>query len=69
MNIKRVKYKMSKEDNWNIGYVIGEYDGHNKVLLDCNFEYVPKIIDGEKEFLVYDLKDDFDKHINITITI
>ena len=67
MNIKRVKYKMSKEDDWEIGYVIGEYDGQNKTLLDCNFEYVPKINDNGKEYLVYDLIDDFDKCLNISI--
>ena len=48
MNIKRVKYKMSPDDNWDIGYVIGEYEGQNETLLDTKFRYVPKIKDGEK---------------------
>lgn len=30
MNIKRVEYKMNSKDKWNIGYVIGSYDGKMK---------------------------------------
>jgi hypothetical protein len=69
VNIKRVKYKMQENDNWKIGYVIGKYDGENKTLLNENFEFVPKIIDSEKEFIVYNMKDDLDKHLNISIPI
>lgn len=69
MNIKRVKYKMSKEDKWNIGYVIGKYEGQHETLLDDEFKYVPKIIEDGKEYIVYDLKQDFDKEMNITLTI
>ena len=36
MNIKRVKYKMSANDDWKVGYVIGLYDGQNKMLQLCN---------------------------------
>ena len=67
MNIKRVKYKMSEEDSWEIGYIIGEYDGQSKTLLNSNFEYVPKIVDGNKEFLLYDFKEDYECILNITI--
>lgn len=69
MNIKRVKYKMNKKDNWKIGYIMGEYDGQNKILLDENLNYIPKIIDNNKEFTAYDIKDDFDKRLNIIIPI
>lgn len=68
MNIKRVKYKMSPDDNWDIGYVIGEYEGQNETLLDTKFRYVPKIKDGEKEYLVHDYIDDLDNPMNITVT-
>ena len=69
MNIKRVKYKMSKEDSWKIGYIIGEYDGQNKTLLNHKFEYVPKIIKGDKEYLLYDFEEDYEQLLNITIPI
>lgn len=67
MNIKRVKYKMSKTDEWKVGYVIGNYDGQNETLLDKDFRYVPKITHNEKSYLVYDMKDDIENQINITI--
>lgn len=69
MNIKRVKYKMSPEDDWSIGYLIRGYEVGNKTLLDCNFDYVPKIVKGEKEYLVYDMIDDYEKYLNISIPI
>lgn len=68
MNIKRVKYKMSENDNWKIGYVIGNYDGQNETLLDKDFRYVPKIQHNGKEYLVYNMIDDV-KQLNITIPI
>ena len=70
MNIKRVKYRMSKDDKTKMGYVIGEFDGFGKTLLDENFNYVPKIReeDGE-EYLAYDMEDDLDKRLNIAIDI
>lgn len=69
MNIKRVKYKMSPEDTWHIGYLIGKYDGQNETLLDKDFRYVPKIIEDGKEYLVYDVKDDIVTELNITIPL
>lgn len=69
MNIKRVKYKMSENDNWKIGYVIGNYEGQNETLLDKDFRYVPKISYYEKEYLAYDFKDDDEKQLNITISV
>lgn len=69
MNIRRVKYKMNPNEDWKIGYVIGEYEGQNKTLIDDNFEYVPKILDEDREFLVWDFKDDIEKQLNITIPI
>lgn len=69
MNIKRVKYKISEDDNWRVGYVIGSYDGQNETLLDKDFRCVPKITYKEKEYLMYDMKDDLDKELNITIPI
>lgn len=48
---------------------MGEYDGQNKILLDENLNYIPKIIDNNKEFTAYDIKDDFDKRLNIIIPI
>lgn len=65
MNIRRVKYKMDKDDGWKVGYMIGKYEGQNKTLLDEDFNYVPKIIKNDKEFVAYDCKDDFDKQLNI----
>lgn len=69
MNIKRVKYKMKKEDDWSVGYIIGKYDGQLETLLDSDFKYVPKIIEDGKEYLLYDLKEDIEKELNITLTI
>lgn len=69
MNIKRVKYKMNKEDEWSVGYVIGKYDGQFETLLDSDFKYVPKIIEDGKEYLLYDLKEDICKCVNITLPI
>ena len=69
MNIKRVKYKMTRYDDWKVGYVIGLYDGQNKTLLNDKFEYVPKISYEGKEYLVYDMKDDMERQLNITLTI
>lgn len=69
MNIKRVKYKMNKEDDWSVGYVIGKYDWQLETLLDSDFKYVPKIIEDGKEYLVYDLENDMEKQLNITLTI
>lgn len=69
MNIKRVKYKMKKEDDWSVGYIIGKYDGQLETLLDSDFKYVPKIIEDGKEYLLYDLKEDIEKQLNITLTI
>lgn len=60
---------MSKDDEWKVGYVIGNYDGQNETLLDKDFRYVPKITYREKEYLMYDMKDDLDKELNITIPI
>lgn len=60
---------MSEEGKWEIGYIIGSYDGDNKTLLDENFNYVHKInIDG-KEFVAYDCKTDWDTPLNLTIPI
>ena len=69
MNIKRVKYKMTRYDNWKVGYVIGAYDGQNETLLNDKFEYVPKLSYEGKEYLVYDIKDDMERQLNITLTI
>ena len=69
MNIKRVKYKMSPNDDWKVGYVIGSYEGQNETLLDDKFVYVPKLSYEGKEYLVYDIKDDMEKQLNITLTI
>lgn len=43
MNFKRVLYQMEQGGEWKIGYMIGEYDGQNKTLLDENLNYVEKI--------------------------
>ena len=69
MNIKRVKYKMTPNDDWKVGYVIGAYDGQNETLLNDKFEYVPKLSYEGKEYLVYDIKDDMERQLNITLTI
>ena len=69
MNIKRVKYKMTPYDDWKVGYVIGSYDGQNETLIDEEFKYVPKISFEGKEYLVYDMKDDMEKQLNITLEI
>lgn len=69
MNIKRVKYKMSPNDDWKVGYVIGSYEGQNETLLDDKFVYVPKLSYEGKEYLVYDMKDDIVRQLNITLTI
>ena len=69
MNIKRVKYKMAINENWKIGYVIGTYDGQNETLIDEKFAYVPKISYEGKEYLAYDMKDDMEKQLNITLEI
>ena len=69
MNIKRVKYKMAANENWKVGYVIGAYDGQNETLLNDKFEYVPKLSYEGKEYLVYDIKDDMERQLNITLTI
>ena len=69
MNIKRVKYKMTRYDNWKVGYVIGAHDGQNETLLNDKFEYVPKLSYEGKEYLVYDIKDDMERQLNITLTI
>ena len=69
MNIKRVKYKMTPNDDWKVGYVIGSYEGQNETLLDDKFVYVPKLSYEGKEYLVYDMKDDIVKQLNITLTI
>lgn len=70
MNFKRVLYQMEQGGEWKIGYMIGEYDGQNKTLLDENLNYVEKIRakDGKK-FSVYDCKDDLKRQLNITITL
>ena len=69
MNIKRVKYKMTPNDDWKVGYVIGSYEGQNETLLDDKFVYVPKLSYEGKEYLVYDIKDDMERQLNITLTI
>lgn len=69
MNIKRVKYQMSEDGKWEIGYIIGSYDGDNKTLLDEDFNYVPKLNMDGKEFVVYDLKTDWGTPLNLTIPI
>ena len=69
MNIKRVKYKMSPNDDWKVGYVIGSYEGQNETLLDDKFVYVPKLTYEGREYLAYDIKDDIVKQLNITLTI
>lgn len=67
MNLKRVKYQMVKDGEWNIGYMIGEYNGQNKTLLDKNLNYIPPILADGKGFVCYDLKDDLENPLNITI--
>ena len=69
MNIKRVKYKMTPNDDWKVGYVIGSYEGQNETLLDDKFVYVPKLTYEGREYLAYDIKDDIVKQLNITLTI
>ena len=41
----------------------------NETLIDEEFKYVPKISFEGKEYLVYDMKDDIVKQLNITLTI
>lgn len=69
MYIKSVKYKMSKNDDWKTGYVIGKWEGQGKTLLDDNFEHVPKITEDGKEYLAYDIIRDNEKEFNITINV
>lgn len=69
MNIKRVKYKMDPNEDWKIGYVIGKYEGQNQTLLNDKFEYVPKMVDEDNQFLAWYIKDDIEKQLNITISI
>lgn len=69
MNIKRVKYKMSETDSWNVGYVIGSYDGQNETLLDKFYRYVPRIDEDGNKYIAYDIKDDIEKQLNITVAI
>lgn len=69
MNIKRIRYKMDANEDWKVGYMIGEYDGQNKTLLDEKFNYVPKIISEGKEFSCYDMRNDSDKILNLTINV
>lgn len=69
MNIKRVKYKMSSDDSWNVGYIIGSYDGQNETLIDDKFKYIPRVSHEGKEYLAYDIKDDIEKRLNITLTM
>ena len=69
MNIKRVKYKMTPNDDWKVGYVIGSYEGQNETLLDDKFVYVPKLTYEGRKYLAYDIKDDIVKQLNITLTI
>ena len=44
-------------------------DGQNETLIDDEFKYVPKIVHEGKEYLVYDIKDDTEKQLNITLTV
>ena len=69
MNIKRVKYKMAANEDWKIGYIIVSYDRQNETLIDEKFVYVPKISYKGEEYLAYDMKDDIEKQLNITLTI
>lgn len=70
MNFKRVLYQMEQDGEWKVGYMIGEYDGQNRTLLDENLNYVEKIKSRDgKEFSVYDCRDDLGKQLNITITL
>lgn len=69
MNIKRVKYRMSKDDDIKIGYIIGKHDGDNTTLLDKNFKAVPKIQKDNKEYIAYDFIEDIDKQLNITVPV
>ena len=47
MFIERVKYKMEQYGEEKTGYTIGAYEGDTKVLLDENFNYVPRIVDED----------------------
>lgn len=45
--IGQVKYKMTEDDKWNKGWLVGESVDSAETLLDENFIPVPKIIDDD----------------------
>ena len=69
MNIKRVKYKMYKDDDWKTGYMIGKWNGSNDTLLDKNLRPVDKITKGDEIYTCYNCYDDDDYPLNIDIPI
>ena len=56
--IGQIEYKMSKEDKWNKGWLVGEHVDTASTLLDDNFNPVPKIIEfddkGKHEYMCWD---------------
>ncbi len=60
---------MAVNEEWKTGYIIGEFEGQNKTLLDAKFEYVPKIHQEGKEYIAYDFDYDYEKQLNITILV
>lgn len=67
MYIAKVKYKMFKNDEWKLGYVIGEREDEEVTLLDEEYKYVPKVTIDDKEFLAYDIIKDVKNPLTISI--
>lgn len=67
MYIAKVKYKMFKNDEWKLGYVIGEREDEEVTLLDEEYKYVHKVTIDDKEFLAYDIIKDVKNPLTISI--
>lgn len=65
--IGQVEYKMSKDDKWNKGWLVGEHIDNANTLLDENFIPVPKLIYKGEEYLYYDAKRDMFSGIMIQL--
>lgn len=54
--IGQVEYKMTEDDNWRNGWLVGECVDTANTLLDEDFNPVPKIKNNDEEFTCYDCR-------------
>lgn len=54
MYIGQIHYKMTEEEEWKSGWLVGEHINNATTILDEKFNPVPKIKEGDQEFMCWE---------------